>query len=118
MLAFLDVGPVARGHALVIPKCELRASRADVDHAVKVTDLPDDQMVDILPACRKIALASGHKDFNILQVGWTRGRLLTSEQRQSCPSGWLLRSIANHSTLTMFTSMSFPNQRALGRTRD
>lgn len=28
------------------------------DHAEKLTDLPDDQMADILPTCRKLAKAT------------------------------------------------------------
>ncbi|EIW73110.1 hypothetical protein TREMEDRAFT_70899 [Tremella mesenterica DSM 1558] len=55
--AFMDIGPIARGHCLVIPKY----------HAEKLTDLPDDQMVDILPTCKKLAKATGSTDYNILQ---------------------------------------------------
>ncbi|KLT39498.1 HIT-like protein [Cutaneotrichosporon oleaginosum] len=57
MLAFMDIGPIARGHCLVIPKY----------HAAKLSDLPDHQMGDILPALAKIASASGNENYNILQ---------------------------------------------------
>lgn len=58
ILAFVDIGPIARGHCLVVPKCESPRDAVDADHAAKLTDLPDDQMVDILPALSKIAKAS------------------------------------------------------------
>lgn len=38
------------------------------DHAAKLTDLPDDQMGDILPMAKKLATASGVENYNILQV--------------------------------------------------
>ncbi|WVQ85733.1 hypothetical protein IAT38_007900 [Cryptococcus sp. DSM 104549] len=57
VFAFMDIGPIAKGHCLVIPK----------HHAEKLTDLPDDQMADILPTCRKLAVATGAENFNILQ---------------------------------------------------
>lgn len=38
------------------------------DHAPKLTDLPDDQMGDILPMAKKLAKASGAENYNILQV--------------------------------------------------
>ncbi|KAK4684007.1 histidine triad (HIT) family protein, partial [Tremellales sp. Uapishka_1] len=57
ILAFMDVGPIARGHCLVIPKY----------HAATLGDLPDEQMNDILPALKKVAVASGSKDYNVLQ---------------------------------------------------
>ncbi|KAF5130475.1 Hit family protein 1 [Metarhizium anisopliae] len=37
-LAFLDVGPLSKGHALVIPKY----------HGAKLADIPDDQLTEIL----------------------------------------------------------------------
>ncbi|KAH8915486.1 HIT-like protein [Atractiella rhizophila] len=55
--AFLDIGPIAKGHALVIPK----------HHAVKFHELPDDALTDILPAAKKIALALGCENYNLLQ---------------------------------------------------
>ncbi|KAF9517206.1 hypothetical protein BS47DRAFT_1375720 [Hydnum rufescens UP504] len=55
--AFLDIGPLSRGHSLIIPK----------HHGEKLTDIPDDYLTDILPIAKKIALASGVTDYNILQ---------------------------------------------------
>lgn len=46
--AFLDIGPTAKGHALVIPKyC-----------GEKLHDIPDTYLADLLPLAKKIALAS------------------------------------------------------------
>lgn len=46
--AFLDIGPTARGHALVIPKyC-----------GEKLHDIPDDYLAELLPLAKKIAIAS------------------------------------------------------------
>ncbi|KAI1847696.1 hypothetical protein JX265_009125 [Neoarthrinium moseri] len=56
-LAFLDVGPLSKGHALVIPKY----------HGAKLLDIPDDHLGEILPVAKKIANASGATDYNILQ---------------------------------------------------
>merc|ERR1712137_1372996 len=55
--AFLDINPLSRGHALVIPK----------HHGEKLTDIPDDSLAELLPVAKKIATAVGAQDFNILQ---------------------------------------------------
>ncbi|CAI7607694.1 hypothetical protein N7509_006750 [Penicillium cosmopolitanum] len=57
VFAFLDIQPLSRGHALVIPKF----------HGEKLTDIPDEDLLEILPVAKKIAKASGATDFNILQ---------------------------------------------------
>ncbi|KAK9896583.1 hit family protein 1 [Cystobasidium minutum MCA 4210] len=55
--AFLDIGPLAKGHALVIPKY----------HGEKLTDIPDDHLSEVLKYCKAIAKASEFKEYNILQ---------------------------------------------------
>ncbi|PGG98050.1 hypothetical protein GX51_07024 [Blastomyces parvus] len=57
VLAFLDIMPLSRGHALVIPKV----------HGVKLTDIPDEDLAELLPVAKKLAIASGAVDYNILQ---------------------------------------------------
>ncbi|KAH7129323.1 HIT family protein 1 [Dactylonectria estremocensis] len=57
VLAFLDIGPVSKGHTLVIPKY----------HGAKLADIPDDQLTDILPTLKKVINATGVTDYNILQ---------------------------------------------------
>ncbi|KAH8701687.1 HIT domain protein [Talaromyces proteolyticus] len=57
VFAFLDIQPLSRGHALVIPKY----------HGAKLTDIPDDSLTEILPVAKKIASATGAVDYNILQ---------------------------------------------------
>ncbi|KAG0379174.1 Adenosine 5'-monophosphoramidase [Mortierella sp. AD032] len=61
-LAFLDIGPLSEGHTVVIPK----------HHAQFLHELPDAEMADLLPTAKKVALAIGCKDYNILQ---NNGRL-------------------------------------------
>ncbi|KAF2176387.1 HIT-like protein [Zopfia rhizophila CBS 207.26] len=56
-LAFLDIGPLSRGHSLVIPKY----------HGAKLHDIPDDQLAEVLSVAKKIAIAQGVEDYNILQ---------------------------------------------------
>ncbi|GAW24987.1 hypothetical protein ANO14919_145850 [Xylariales sp. No.14919] len=56
-LAFLDIGPLSKGHALVIPKF----------HGAKLTDIPDDHLAEILPVAKKLVSATGATDYNILQ---------------------------------------------------
>ncbi|KAK3305715.1 HIT-like domain-containing protein [Chaetomium strumarium] len=56
-LAFLDINPLSKGHALVIPKF----------HGEKLTDIPDDYLTDILPIAKKLVVATGAKEYNILQ---------------------------------------------------
>jgi len=41
-------------------------------HGEKLTDIPDDELAQLLPVAKKIALAVGAKDYNILQ---NNGRL-------------------------------------------
>ncbi|OCH89924.1 HIT-like protein [Obba rivulosa] len=55
--SFLDIGPLSKGHALVIPKY----------HAAKLHELPDEHLTDILPIAKKLALAVGCENYNILQ---------------------------------------------------
>jgi histidine triad (HIT) family protein len=61
VLAFLDIGPLSRGHTLVIPK----------EPAVTVDQLSDEAMAAIgrvLPRiCRAVLAATGATAFNILQ---------------------------------------------------
>ncbi|KAG2351988.1 HIT-like domain-containing protein [Suillus spraguei] len=45
------------GHALIIPK----------DHAVKLHELPDEYLADVMPIAKKIATAQGLENYNILQ---------------------------------------------------
>lgn len=93
--AFLDIGPLSKGHALVIPKCEASAlcdliagprglsgtvrtdthtlahtdeSKHDMaDHGEKITDVPDEHLTEVLKHCKAIASAAQLKDYNILQ---------------------------------------------------
>ncbi|GAB7337415.1 hypothetical protein MBLNU457_g2757t1 [Dothideomycetes sp. NU457] len=55
--AFLDINPLSYGHALVIPKI----------HGAKLTDIPDDSLLEILSVTKKLAKASGAENYNILQ---------------------------------------------------
>jgi histidine triad (HIT) family protein len=61
VLAFLDIGPLSRGHALVIPK----------EPAVTLDALSDGAAAAIgrvLPRlCRAIVRATGCRDYNVLQ---------------------------------------------------
>ncbi|EEA23801.1 Adenosine 5'-monophosphoramidase [Talaromyces marneffei ATCC 18224] len=57
VFAFLDIQPLSRGHALVIPKF----------HGAKLTDIPDEYLTELLPVAKKIAVATGAEDFNVLQ---------------------------------------------------
>ncbi|ETN41558.1 uncharacterized protein HMPREF1541_03494 [Cyphellophora europaea CBS 101466] len=66
VFAFLDIQPLSVGHALVVPK----------HHGAKLTDIPDDQLKDILPVVKKIAAASGAENWNCLQ---NNGRLAHQE---------------------------------------
>ncbi|KAG2127009.1 HIT-like domain-containing protein [Suillus cothurnatus] len=55
--SFLDIGPLSKGHALIIPK----------DHAAKLHELPDEYLADVMPIAKKIATAQGLENYNILQ---------------------------------------------------
>ncbi|KAI0322108.1 HIT-like protein [Amylostereum chailletii] len=64
--SFLDIGPLAKGHALVIPKY----------HAEKLHQLPDEYLSDAMPVAKKIATALGVENYNILQ---NNGRIAHQE---------------------------------------
>ncbi|KAB8293239.1 hypothetical protein EYC80_007573 [Monilinia laxa] len=66
ILAFLDINPLSRGHALVIPKF----------HGEKLVDIPDDQLQEILPVVKKLVVASGAENYNVLQ---NNGRIAHQE---------------------------------------
>ncbi|MHA1989820.1 MAG: HIT family protein [Candidatus Hodarchaeales archaeon] len=57
VLAFLDIQPLSKGHTLVIPKV----------HGVKLHDIPDEYLVDVLPVMKKLAIALGVDNYNLLQ---------------------------------------------------
>ncbi|KAJ7783694.1 HIT-like domain-containing protein [Mycena maculata] len=54
---FLDIMPTTEGHTQVIPKY----------HAETLGDLPDEYLRDIGPVIKKIALATGVEQYNIVQ---------------------------------------------------
>ncbi|KAL8287245.1 hypothetical protein RQP46_003697 [Phenoliferia psychrophenolica] len=56
-LAFLDARPISHGHLLVVPKY----------HAAKLTSVPDEDLSEILGIVKKLAIAVGCEDFNVLQ---------------------------------------------------
>lgn len=56
-LAFLDIAPTSKGHALVIPK----------EHAAKMHELSDESCADILPLVKKVTKAIGPENYNVLQ---------------------------------------------------
>ncbi|KAB5587539.1 hypothetical protein CTheo_9022 [Ceratobasidium theobromae] len=58
LYAFLDINPLSKGHSLVIPKY----------HGEKLHDVPDDYLADAMVMAKKIAIATGATDYNILQV--------------------------------------------------
>ncbi|KAF9013485.1 HIT-like protein [Cyathus striatus] len=64
--SFLDIGPLSKGHALIIPK----------HHAEKMHELPDEYLTDVLPIAKKIAVAQGLENYNILQ---NNGRIAHQE---------------------------------------
>ncbi|KLO04754.1 HIT domain-containing protein [Schizopora paradoxa] len=55
--SFLDIGPLAKGHSLVIPKY----------HGEKLHDIPDEYLADTMHVSKKIVKALGVTDYNILQ---------------------------------------------------
>lgn len=66
VLAFLDIGPLSRGHTLVIPK-ERRA------HLHELSDAAAAALGRALPRlCRAVLAASGAADYNVLQNNGSR----------------------------------------------
>ncbi|KAI0345593.1 HIT-like protein [Trametopsis cervina] len=66
VFSFLDIGPLSKGHALVIPKY----------HGEKLHEVPDEYLAETLPIAKKIALALGVENYNILQ---NNGRIAHQE---------------------------------------
>ncbi|KAJ7268062.1 HIT-like protein [Mycena rebaudengoi] len=64
--SFLDIGPLSKGHTLVIPKY----------HAQKLHELPDEYLADAMPIAKRIAVALGAENYNVLQ---NNGRLAHQE---------------------------------------
>lgn len=52
-----DIGPISEGHALVIPKY----------HGAKLHEIPDEHLTELLPVAKKIAIATGAEQYNVLQ---------------------------------------------------
>ncbi len=71
VLAFLDLGPLATGHALLIPKA----------HARTVADMTDEDAAAVgraLPRlCRAVMKATGCNDYNVLvNIGENAGQVV------------------------------------------
>ncbi|KAI1165300.1 HIT-like domain-containing protein [Nemania serpens] len=86
-LAFLDIGPLSKGHAVsttthpdtdvfALLLVENRDTEMNVSsiqlvipkfHGAKLTDIPDDHLSEILPVAKKLVAATGAVDYNILQ---------------------------------------------------
>ncbi|KAL4080596.1 HIT-like domain-containing protein [Scleroderma citrinum] len=64
--SFLDIGPLSKGHALIIPK----------DHTEKMHELSDEYLADAMPIAKRIAAAQGLENYNILQ---NNGRIAHQE---------------------------------------
>ncbi|KAI9018709.1 HIT-like domain-containing protein [Phycomyces nitens] len=60
--AFMDIDPLSKGHCLIVPKY----------HAEFLHQVPDEYLASVMPLTKKIALAAGLKDYNVLQ---NNGRL-------------------------------------------
>ncbi|EIN04004.1 HIT-like protein [Punctularia strigosozonata HHB-11173 SS5] len=56
-LVFMDIGPVAEGHTLIIPKY----------HCNTMDEVPNEYLEEILPLAKRIAIALEVKDYNVLQ---------------------------------------------------
>ncbi|RHZ86833.1 hypothetical protein Glove_43g23 [Diversispora epigaea] len=56
-LAFLDIFPLSEGHTLVVPKY----------HSEFLHELPDEYLADLLPVAKKVAIATGAEQYNVLQ---------------------------------------------------
>lgn len=69
-LSFLDVGPIAGKHALVIPKF----------HAQFMHELPDSYLADLLPVAKRVAKAIGADNYNLLQNNGRMGKLLFTQR--------------------------------------
>ena len=55
--AFMDIGPLSEGHCLFIPKT----------HAERAHVVEDEVLSDISIMMKRVAIAAGIKDYNILQ---------------------------------------------------
>lgn len=49
---------MAEGHTLLIPKY----------HSERMDEVPDEYLSELLPLAKKVAIATGCKDYNIVQV--------------------------------------------------
>jgi hypothetical protein len=54
-----------------------------IDHAAKLHELPDEYLSDVMPIAKKIALAQGIENYNILQVNFIITMPLNTFFRQS-----------------------------------
>ena len=66
MLAFLDIGPLSRGHTLVIPK-------EAIETLDQLSDEASAAIGRVLPRlCRAVMAATGCRDYNVLQNNGAR----------------------------------------------
>ncbi|KAK7745903.1 Adenosine 5'-monophosphoramidase [Cytospora paraplurivora] len=65
-LAFMDIQPLSKGHALIVPKY----------HAERLPEVPDEHLTELLPIAKKLAKAIDAENYNILQ---NNGKLANQE---------------------------------------
>lgn len=99
--AFLDIGPLAKGHSLVIPKCPFTlflfgTSLTGVvpDHGEKLTDIPDEDLLEVLKHCKAIAKAGGFENYKCALHSFqtTLHRLTSATASSKITASWLIKS--------------------------
>jgi histidine triad (HIT) family protein len=108
VLAFLDIGPLADGHTLVIPK-ERRA------HLHELSDESAAALGRVLPRlCRAVLRATGATAYNVLQnngrhasqvVMHVHFHIIPRSGRDGLPIGWPAGSLAESRAAELVASM-------------
>lgn len=61
IFAFLDNAPLSKGHTIILPR----------HHSALMHEIPNDQLSELLCVAKKIAIAQGLENYNILQNNGT-----------------------------------------------
>lgn len=101
VLAFLDLGPVAPGHTLVIPK----------EHHENLLDTPDGAVRTVLSAVRRVGAAvmsaTGAQGFNVLQNNFS------ASGQQVFHVHWHVIPRREGDGLTLWPQGGYPDSRAM-----
>lgn len=93
----------------LIPTAPHVRTNAPPDHAAKLHELPDEHLAELLPIVKRIAVAVGAENYNVLQVRLAPLRApVTADTHRTTAGSRTSRSTMSISTVSLLPKSHFP----------